>query len=159
MAWSNLVLDTDRVKGLEEYEFLEPSSAEFVDQYFDEHFNTTQRATIARSTMRDMIIEHSGEMVLDYDDEDAFFDAIQGESSLSSRLDTMMTYAWLHHWFFGSFDGQGTTDHEKADYYMNRLVSATKALAKLIPKALSTELTVRRAPSVVISASRSWGTL
>lgn len=136
-AWTDLTLAVATLQGLASVDW--PASSAQVDV-------DTSIVAQAKSTVVSLATPRLAAEIVAQGGSDAFFDLVAAESKLSSQVQTMLGYAYLHHSFFDRAPTSTGVLYEKALRYYNTegdngrgsglLVNAVKGFALTAPATL-----------------------
>jgi|SRR5690606_13711794 len=155
MAWSAITVDYERIKGLEPEEFKDD-----VGQFLPKPAVVTpERDATAKETVVDELSRHLTSHIVAYGGETTFFDSVSEAADAQPEIGRMLAFAFLYHWFFGSFAMSGNRDHQKAMHYHEKLLAKASSTADLLSVLVqpAKPATVRTVGSIVIHNVSSYG--
>lgn len=131
MAWSDVNLDVNVLKGLARFDLTDPDGVDplSVDAHIEQ---------VAKKTVRRRVTVKCGQFVLSEGGQDAFFDALSALATTSGQalylpVQEMLSYAYLHHFARGENISLNHRLLEDSVYYDQKLEEAVAAFCIIAP--------------------------
>lgn len=154
VSWDEIKLDSDKLLGVEPADFLLDTT-----DTINEDLVTDNLVGVAKDTIREMALETLHNLAIDMGGEDALFDAIAAEPAVTERLQSVLLYAFLHHFYRGELISTEHVNADKAEYYYLRLEQAMKPFVRMTASTVAADkepIVTRKSGSVRLRSNINW---